>query len=121
MARVYSGFSSYKPFVGGYQAVAGRPKFLPLRSGMLRMPSRANSSKQPICSPAMILIGAPASIGQTASLQRRGVLGAVRRAAVTVLLDVCLNSSRLEPHPRLSGPSITSWRTRCASSCECLL
>jgi hypothetical protein len=23
MARVYSGFSSYKPFVGGYQAAAG--------------------------------------------------------------------------------------------------
>ena len=23
MARVYSGFSNYKPFVGGYQAVAG--------------------------------------------------------------------------------------------------
>src|SRR5262249_10118482 len=30
---------------------------------MLRMPSRANSSKQPMCSPPTIVIGSPASIG----------------------------------------------------------
>src|SRR6267142_3549231 len=38
------------------------PTVLPLRSGMLRMPSLANNSKQPTCSPATIVIGSPASI-----------------------------------------------------------
>ena len=39
------------------------PTVLPLRSAMLRTPSRPNSSKQPAWTPAVTVIGVPASIG----------------------------------------------------------
>ena len=41
------------------------PTFLPFRSLMVRMGSCANSSKQPVCTPASTVIGTPASRRKT--------------------------------------------------------
>src|SRR5258706_1644251 len=42
--------------------IACTPTVLPFRSGMLWMPFRANSSKQPTCTPDTIVMGLPALI-----------------------------------------------------------
>src|SRR5262249_17271423 len=83
------------------------PTDFPFKSGILRMPSFANSSKQPICSPPTIVIGSPASIGMTSAGAKLAVKSTSPRAsdmAAGTPASVATKRISVNPSARSSSP-----------------